>query len=129
LYSIFSKEDHILWFQRFDKTRVHIRISLSTNSLKAHFKAWAHAYVLAKLISGVPFPSGKTQILENEAEQVSQALKIVQGTFEHGVGIERALVTKGWDLERSMMCVHMDEGSVEWKVDVDEKGEDIEKRE
>lgn len=53
----------------------------------------------------------------------------MQRSFEHGVGIERALVTKGWDLERSMMCAHMDEGSGEWKVDVDEKGESIEKRE
>ena len=53
----------------------------------------------------------------------------MQGTFEHGVGIERALVAKGWDLERSMMCAHMDEGSGVWKVDVGEKGEGIEKRE
>src|SRR5208282_6336258 len=98
------------WLQRLDKTHVHILISLSSNSLKVHFKAWAHAYVLAKLVSGVPFPGGKTeaQILEKEAGEVSQALKIVQRAFDQGVGIERALVAKGWDLERSMMCAHMD---------------------
>jgi len=61
--------------------------------------------------------------------EVSQALKIVQRAFEQGVGIERALVAKGWDLERTMMCAHMDGRTGEWKVNVDEKGEDIEKRE
>jgi hypothetical protein len=56
-------------------------------------------------------------------------LKIVQGTFDQGVGIERALLAKEWNLERSMMCAHMDGRSGEWRFNVDEKGEDIEKRE
>ena len=72
------------------------------------------------MVSGVPFPSGKTeaQILEKEAGEVSQALKIVQGAFEGG--IEKALVGKGWDLGTSMMCGHLD-GKGEWRVIGDEK--------
>jgi hypothetical protein len=133
IHSIFSNEDHILWFQRHNKNHVHILISLSSNSTKSHFKAWAHAYVLAKLVSGIPIPAWKTeaQILEKEAGEVSQALKIVNMAFEQGVGIERALVGKGWDLERSMMCSHLDfrRREVSGSIGIDEKlGDAIEKR-
>lgn len=50
----------------------------------------------------------------------------MQGAFDQGVGIERALLAKEWNLERSMMCAHMDGKSGEWRFNV---GEDIEKRE
>ena len=121
----------MLWLQRISKKHVHILISLSSNSLKAHLRAWGHAYVLAQLVSGTSFPSGKTdlQILEKEAGEVMQALKIVNMAFEQGVGIERGLMAKGWDVERSMMCPHL-EGGFEWGTSrVEEKIEDTEKRE
>jgi hypothetical protein len=67
--------------------------------------------------------------LEKEAGEISQALRIVNTTFEEGVGIERALIGKGWDLERSMMCSHMDGKREEWKQwGIDEKLGDMEKR-
>jgi hypothetical protein len=99
--------------------------------LKAHLRAWGHAYVLAKLVSGISFPSGKTdlQILEKEAGEVMQALKIVNMAFEQGVGIERGLMAKGWDVDRSMMCPHL-EGGIDWGSSrSEEKTEDMEKRE
>lgn len=131
LASIFSGEDHILWFQRISKKHVYVLISLSSHSLKAHFRAWAHAFVLAELVAGTSLPIGKTElhILEKEAGDVSLALKIVNAAFEQGEGIERALVSKGWNIESSMMCPHT-EGKFGWRGSVtDDKVEDTVKRE
>ena len=56
-------------------------------------------------------------------------MRIVNTTFEQGVGIERALIGKGWSLERSMMCSHMDGNREEWKQwGIDEKLGDMEKK-
>jgi len=130
LHAIFADEDYVLWFQRTSKSRVHVLISLSSNSFKAHFRAWAHAYVLAKLVSGGPFDSSKSdaQMLEKKVGEVAQALTIVNAAFEQGIGIERTLMSKGWDIERSMMCPHVD-GINDWTPMMDEKAEDIIKRE
>jgi len=117
LQSIFSDEDHMLWYQRPSKKHIHILISVSSHSLQAHFRAWAHAFVLAQLVTGTPLPTGKSelQILERETGEVAESLKIVNAAFEQGTGIERALVSKGWDVEKSMICPHM-EGKVEGKL-------------
>lgn len=106
-------------------------ISLSSQSFKTHFRAWAHAFVLAQLVSGISLPSGNSgvQILDKEAGEVAQALKIVDKAFGQGVGIERALMNKGWNIERSMMCPHQD-GKAEWRISsLDNRVEDSEKRE
>jgi hypothetical protein len=123
LHSIFAGEDHILWFQRFSQVRIHILISVSSNSLKSHFRAWAHAYVLARL---APVRQNGSRIHQEEIDQVSHALKIVNTAFEQGTGIERALQNKGWDIERSMMAAHID-GKGSWKsvVTDDKQGEKL----
>jgi hypothetical protein len=131
LERVFSGEDHILWLQRISKKHVHILISVSSNALKSHLKAWAHAYVLAELVSGTSLATGKTelQILEKEMGEVSDALKMVNAAFEQGSGIEAALVSKGWDVERSMICGHQ-EGKVMGGHGMgEEKMEVVEKRE
>lgn len=68
--------------------------------------------------------------MEKEAGEVSQALRIVNACFEQGGGIERALEGKGWNLERSMMCSHIDYGRGERSrsMVMDEKVGDVEKR-
>jgi hypothetical protein len=74
---------------------------------------------------------GKTelQILEKEMGEVSDALKMVNAAFEQGSGIEAALVSKGWDVERSMNCGHQ-EGKVAGGHGMgEEKMDDVEKRE
>lgn len=73
--------------------------------------------MLAQLVTGTPLPTGKSelQILERETGEVAESLKIVNAAFEQGTGIERALVSKGWDVEKSMICPHM-EGKVEGKL-------------
>jgi hypothetical protein len=91
--------------------------------------------VLARLVSGISFPSrtSEEQILEKEAGEVAQALSIVNDAFGQGVGIERALMNKGWNVERSMMCPHQDgkqDGKAGWRIpSIDNKLEDSEKRE
>ncbi len=105
---------------------------MSSNSLKSHLKAWAHAYVLSELVSGTSFPSGKTelQILEKETGEVGEALRIVNVMFAQGQGVEAALVGKGWDVERSMICVHQEGRVVGGVIGNGEKMmEGVEKRE
>ena len=126
LASIFPHEDYVLWFRRASKKHVHILVSIANNSLRVHFQAWAHAYVLAKLVCGVPFAAAKTEvaILEKEAGEVLQALNIVKNAINEGGGIENALAAKGWDIERSMICPHIE---VNGKGLLDEKTDEIEK--
>jgi len=131
LERIFSGEDHILWLQRISKKHVHILISVSSNSPKSHLKAWAHAYVLAELVSGTSLATGKTelQILEKESGEVSEALKIVNAAFAQGQGVEAALVSRGWDVERSMICAHQEGRAWSGNGMGEDKAEDVEKRE
>jgi hypothetical protein len=91
------------------------------------------------LVSGTAsWPSGKTdsQILDKEADEIAEALRIVNASFEQGAGIELALKSKGWDVERSMMCPHL-EGRIDWgasrietekRSEKDERIVDTEKR-
>jgi len=68
-------------------------------------------------VSGVAFPAAKTEggILEKEAGEVGQALRIVEVTFEQGDGIEAALEGKGWEVGRSMICADEGDGRGEWR--------------
>ena len=83
--------------------------------------------MLARLVSGGTFPSdGKTEggILEKEAGEVGQALRIVDEAFEWGEGIEAALVGKGWDVGRSMICADEGDNRGEWRNQGGQYGED-----
>ena len=62
--------------------------------------------------------------------EVAEALRIVDKAFEQGGGIELWLKSKGWDVERSMMCPHM-EGRIDWnasKIEEDVPDKNDEKR-
>jgi hypothetical protein len=50
-----------------------------------------------------------------QAGDIAEALRIVDKAFEQGGGIELWLKSKGWDVERSMMCPHM-EGRIDWSA-------------
>jgi len=70
------------------------------------------------MVSGVAFPAGKTEggILEKEAGEVAQALRIVDGAFGQGDGIEAALEGKGWEVGRSMICADEGNGRGDWRT-------------
>lgn len=72
------------------------------------------------------FPAGKTEggILEKEAGEVAQALRIVEGAFGQGVGIEAALQEKGWEVGRSMICADEGDGRGDWRSQGQYYGED-----
>jgi len=128
LHDIFSNEEYILWPAHQSRRKIHILISLTSPSVKVHFKAWAHAYVLALLLSQGPLSrAGIGGGLEAMAGEVRRAGDIVSAAFEGE--IERALAGKGWNVEKSMMCVHLDGGGrADWKVFGDDKIDDLEKR-
>jgi hypothetical protein len=125
LRSIFAGEDHILWFQRFADKRRHILIYISSHSFKAHFRAWAHAYVLAGLLREMkPFTGDFDREMERAA--VIEALNRVNTAFDVDGGIEEALKNKGWNVEISMMCPNEAHGGYSERFDeitVDEKVE------
>jgi len=61
------------------------------------------------------------------AGEVRRAGEIVSAAFDGE--FERALAGKGWNVEKSMMCVHLDGGGRgDWKVFGDDKIDDLEKR-
>ena len=61
------------------------------------------------------------------AGEVRRAGEIVSAAFDGG--IERALAGRGWNVEKSMMCVHLDGGGRgDWRVIGDDRIEDLEKR-
>jgi hypothetical protein len=133
IHEIFSNEEYILWPTHTRKKRIHILISLTSPSLKVHFKAWAHAYVLALLLSQSSSrmssaSGGVISEVEVVGGEVKRALELVRGAFEGG--IERALGGRGWNVDKSMICVGL-EGRGEWRGagGGEDWTEDVEKRE
>jgi hypothetical protein len=69
-------------------------------------------------------------MLEKETGEVSEALRIVNVMFAQGQGVEAALVGRGWDVERSMICVHQEGRALGGASgNGDEMMEGVEKRE
>ena len=82
---------------------MHVLISLSSHSLKAHLRAWAHAYVLAGLVAGKNSTEHASEKVDPSAVVV-EALNRVKVVLDADGGIEMALKNEGWNVDVSMMC-------------------------
>jgi hypothetical protein len=92
-----------------------VLISISSHSLKSHFRAWAHAYVLAGLAAGGSSGSNSEKSTW-EQSVVIESLNRVRRVLDEDGGIEKALKNEGWNVDVSMMCPnesHRDAGQAE----------------
>jgi hypothetical protein len=68
-------------------------------------------------------------MLDKEAGEVTQALRIVEEAFGQGEGFDAALARKGWQGGRSMICVDDGQGSSgvgwgDWRIQSAHAGAD-----